>query len=52
MKRQNVAEVKKIGFRNRIGISDFGRAKHKVFGQDVVVSSHRQELLLLARAHI
>jgi hypothetical protein len=48
MKRQNVAEVKKIGCRNRIGISDFGRAKHKVFGQDVVVSSHRQELLLLA----
>jgi hypothetical protein len=48
MKRQNVAEVKKIGFRDRIRISDFGLAEHKVFGQDVVVSSHRQELLLRA----
>jgi len=52
MKRQNVAEVKKIVFGDRIIISDFGLAERKVFGQDVVVSSHRQELLLCAIVYI
>jgi len=39
MKSPKGSEVKKIGFRNRIGISDFGLAKGKIGEQDVVVSA-------------